>query len=98
SIYYDLGQGIAADSRPCASQVLEREEPVMKTRRQFLRLAGAAVALPAMSPIAWAQTYPSRPVRIIVGLAAGGVGDTVARLIAQWLAERLGQPFIIENR
>ena len=70
----------------------------MKTRRQFLRLAGAAVALPAMSPIAWAQTYPSRPVRIIVGLAAGGVGDTVARLIAQWLAERLGQPFIIENR
>jgi tripartite-type tricarboxylate transporter receptor subunit TctC len=68
------------------------------SRRQFLQLAPGAAALPAVSRFAWAQAYPSRPVRIIVGLTAGGAGDTVARLIAQWLAERLGQPFIIENR
>ena len=57
-----------------------------------------AAALPAVSRIASAQTYPSRPVRIVVGLAAGGVNDVLARLIGQWLSERLGQPFVIENR
>jgi tripartite-type tricarboxylate transporter receptor subunit TctC len=57
-----------------------------------------AVALPAVSRFAWAQTYPSRPVRIIVGFAAGGGGDITARLIGHWLSERLGQQFIIENR
>jgi len=67
-------------------------------RRQFWGLAAGAVAFRVGSSVAWSQGYPSRPVRIIVGLAAGGVGDTVARLIAQWLSERLGQPFIIENR
>jgi tripartite-type tricarboxylate transporter receptor subunit TctC len=67
-------------------------------RRQFLHLAAGAAGLPALSRIAWAQTYPSRPVRIIVGFTAGGVNDTLARLIGQWLSERLGQPFIIENR
>jgi tripartite-type tricarboxylate transporter receptor subunit TctC len=67
-------------------------------RRQFLKLASTAAALPAASRLARAQAYPSRPVRIIVGFAAGGAGDTVARLIGQWLSERLGQPFIIENR
>jgi len=67
-------------------------------RRQFLGLAASVIAFPVGSSVAWSQGYPSRPVRIIVGLAAGGVGDTVARLIAQWLSERLGQPFIIENR
>ena len=67
-------------------------------RRTFLHLAAGAAALPALSRIAWAQTYPSRPVRIIVGFSAGGVNDTLARLIGQWLSERLGQPFIIENR
>ena len=66
-------------------------------RRQFLHLAAAA-ALPAVSRFAWAQTYPSRPVRIIVGFAAGGPNDILARLIGQWLSERLGQPFVIENR
>jgi tripartite-type tricarboxylate transporter receptor subunit TctC len=67
-------------------------------RRQFLHLAAGAAALPAISRIAWAQTYPARPVRIVVGFAPGGVTDVVARLIGQWLTERLGQPFIIENR
>ena len=67
-------------------------------RRQFLHLAAGAAALPAVSRFAWAQTYPSRPVRIIVGFAAGGPNDILARLIGQWLSERLGQPFVIENR
>ncbi len=67
-------------------------------RRQFLRLAAGAAALPAVSRIARAQNYPTRPVRIIVGFSAGGTTDIGARLIAQWLSERLGQPFVIENR
>jgi tripartite-type tricarboxylate transporter receptor subunit TctC len=67
-------------------------------RRSFLHLAAGAAALPAVSRIAWAQTYPARPVRIIVGFGAGGVTDIVARIMAQWLSERLGQPFVVENR
>jgi tripartite-type tricarboxylate transporter receptor subunit TctC len=67
-------------------------------RRQFLHLAAGAAALPAVSQVARAQAYPTRPVRIVVGLAPGGVVDTLARLMGQWLSERLGQPFIIENR
>jgi tripartite-type tricarboxylate transporter receptor subunit TctC len=67
-------------------------------RRQFLRLAAGAAALPAVSRIAMAQAYPSRSVRIIVGFTPGGGNDIVARLIGQWLSERLGQPFVIENR
>jgi tripartite-type tricarboxylate transporter receptor subunit TctC len=67
-------------------------------RRQFLHLAAGAAALPAVSRIARAQTYPTRPVRLIVGLAAGGVADIVARLMGQWLSDRLGRPFVIENR
>jgi tripartite-type tricarboxylate transporter receptor subunit TctC len=67
-------------------------------RRKFLDLAAGAAALPAVSRLAMAQAYPSRPVRIVVGLAAGGGVDIVARLIGRWLSERLGQPFVIENR
>jgi tripartite-type tricarboxylate transporter receptor subunit TctC len=67
-------------------------------RRTFLQLAAGAAALPVVSRIARAQTYPSRPVRIVVGFAAGGGVDIVARLIGQWLSERLGQQFVIENR
>jgi len=67
-------------------------------RRTFLRLAAGAAALPAWSPIASADTYPSRPVHIIVGYPPGGTADIVARLMGQWLSERLGTPFIIENR
>src|SRR6266496_539074 len=67
-------------------------------RRQFLHLAAGVAALPALSRIARAQTYPSRPVRIIVAFAAGGGNDIFARLMGQWLSERLGQPFVIENR
>jgi tripartite-type tricarboxylate transporter receptor subunit TctC len=67
-------------------------------RRNFLHLAAGAAALPAVSRIARAQAYPTRPVRIIVGFPAGGGGDIIARLIGQWLSERLGQQFVIENR
>jgi tripartite-type tricarboxylate transporter receptor subunit TctC len=67
-------------------------------RRQFLRLAAGAAALPAVSRVALAKTYPTRPVRILVGFAAGGPNDLIARLMGQWLSERLSQPFIIENR
>ena len=71
----------------------------MKTpRRQFLRLAAGAAALPAVSRLAQAQAYPTRPVRLIVAVAAGGGADIVTRLMGQWLSERLGQQFIVENR
>ena len=67
-------------------------------RRQFMHLSAGAAALPAASRLAWAQSYPSRPVHWIVGFAPGGGNDIVARLMGQWLQERLGQPFIIDNR
>jgi tripartite-type tricarboxylate transporter receptor subunit TctC len=67
-------------------------------RRQFLHLAAGAAALPVIPSVAQAQVYPSRPVRILVGFPAGGTTDIVGRLLAQWLSERLGQQFVIENR
>src|SRR4051812_32038515 len=72
---------------------------VMKIfRRRFLHLAAIAAALPVVSRVATAQTYPSRPVRLVVGFTAGGNFDIVARLMGQWLSEQLHQPFIVENR
>src|ERR1700674_2205884 len=67
-------------------------------RRRFLQLAGAAAAVPALSQRASALQYPTRPLRWIVGFAPGGGADTVSRIMAQWLAERLGQSVVIENK
>src|SRR5262249_25837406 len=67
-------------------------------RRNFLHLAAVAAALPAASRLTWAQAYPTRPVRIIVGFPAGGGVDIIARLMGEWLSARLGQPFVIETR
>jgi tripartite-type tricarboxylate transporter receptor subunit TctC len=67
-------------------------------RRKFLRLAAGAAVLPTISRIARAQAYPSRPVHIILGFPPGGSSDVIGRLMAQWLSERLGQPFVFENR
>src|SRR5262249_44433994 len=74
------------------------ENAMNLSRRQFGYLATGCAALPVVSWLARAQTYPSRPVRVIVGFAAGGSADIIARLMGQWLSERLGQQFIIENR
>ena len=67
-------------------------------RRKFLQLAVGAAVLPAVSRFAWAQSYPSRPVRILVGFPPGGPTDLLARIMGQWLSDRLGQPFIVESR
>jgi tripartite-type tricarboxylate transporter receptor subunit TctC len=74
------------------------QPPHLLGRRKFLHLAAGAAALPAVSRIAWAQAYPSRPVRVIVGVGPGSAPDILARLVGQWLSERLGQPFVVENR
>src|SRR5262249_37584388 len=76
----------------------EREVQMKLPRRSFLHLAAGAVALPGVSRIARAQTYPSRPVRIIVGFAAGGSNDIYARLVGQWLSERLRPPLLLVER
>src|SRR5262245_14483003 len=67
-------------------------------RRRFLHLAAGAVALPVLPRVATAQAYPTQPVRVVVGFTAGSGPDIVARLVGQWLSERLGQQFLIENR
>jgi tripartite-type tricarboxylate transporter receptor subunit TctC len=86
----------------CTSGSVRDEDgqpPHLLGRRQFLHLAAGAAALPAVSRFANAQSYPSRPVRLIVGFPAGGsASDIVARLMGQWLSERLGQQFVVENR
>src|SRR6516164_5515631 len=76
-----------------------REKRTMKlSRRQLLHRAAGTIVLPAVSRFAWAQTYPSRPVRWIIGFSPGGTTDIISRLVTQHLAEQLGQPFIIESR
>src|SRR5436190_8011408 len=74
------------------------QHPHLLGRRQFLHLAAGAVALPAVSRMARAQAYPSRPVRYVVTAPPGGAQDILARLMGQWLSDRLGQPFVIDNR
>src|SRR5262249_22024238 len=76
----------------------ERRLVTQHPRRRILTFAAGAAALPAISRMAWAQAYPMRPVRVIVGFPPGGGTDITARLMGQWLSERLGQRFIIENR
>jgi len=68
------------------------------SRRAFLRLAAGAATLPALAGVARAQAYPSRPIRIVVGFAAGGAADVIARLVGEWLSRRLGHPVVVENR
>ena len=85
----------------CTSGFVRDEDgqpPHLLGRRSFLHLAAGAAALPVVSRFAWAQAYPSRPVRIIVGFAPGGATDIMARLMGQSLSERLRQPFVIENK
>jgi len=77
---------------------ISTEDAMKLCRRTFLHLAAGVAGLPVVSRPASAQPYPSRPVRLIVGFAPGGPGDILARLIGQWLQERLGQPFVVENR
>jgi tripartite-type tricarboxylate transporter receptor subunit TctC len=82
-----------------ALKACDEKEKIMKTRRRrFLQLAGAAAALPALPRIGYARAYPSRPVRLIVTVPAGGSPDIIGRLIAQWLSEKLGQPFVVEDK
>jgi hypothetical protein len=85
----------------CTSGSVRDEDgqpPHLLGRRNFLHLAAGAAALPAVARFASAQAYPRRPVRIIVGQAAGSGSDIAARLLGQRLSERLGQPFVVENR
>jgi tripartite-type tricarboxylate transporter receptor subunit TctC len=98
-----MGEG--REFRENKARLIRRVKPqtfyggiIMKLpRRQFLHLAAGAAASPAALRVAWAQSYPTRPVRIIVGYPPGGANSTVARLVAQWLQDRLGQPFTVEN-
>src|SRR6266851_9116905 len=83
---------------PAVALKLVGASPMKLPRRRFLHLAAGAAVLPAVARGASAQDYPSRPVRLIVPYAPGGAPDIVARVMAQWLSERLAQPFVIENR
>src|SRR5215831_13862880 len=83
---------------PVRIGLLPRRDCMKLPRRGFLRLAAGAAAPPALSLTARAQAYPSRPVRLIVGIVPGSGPDIVGRLLGQWLSDRLGRPFVIENR
>src|SRR5712691_1014420 len=88
-----MGRSVFARPSP-----LDCTHTMNRPRRNFLHLAAGMAALPTVSRFASAQAYPSRPVRIITGFPAGNAPDIVARLMGQWLSERLGQPFVVENR
>ena len=89
---------IATPRHRSAFRSNERRLVTQHPRRRILSLAAGAAALPVVSRLSCAQAYPTRPVRIIVGFAAGGFTDVLARVTGQWLSERLGQSFVIENR
>jgi tripartite-type tricarboxylate transporter receptor subunit TctC len=93
--YFNQGQSCDSPTSSCLSIA---GEPMTLTRRQFSRFLSASVAAPAVARIARAQSYPTRPVRVVVPYAAAGAADIVARLLGQWLSERFGQQFVIENR
>jgi len=90
--------GGRGSTQPGVSQARLEDRAMNRPRRQFLHLAAGAAALLAGPRLARAQTYPARPVRIVVGFAAGGPNDILARLIGHWLSEQLGQQFVVENR
>ena len=92
--------GLALAFLPVLTLPMERlwEDAMKLPRRRFLQLAAGGLTLPAVSPMARAQAYPSKPLRWIIGFPAGGGADTVARIMEPWLSKRLGQPVIIENR
>src|SRR5262249_30150529 len=98
------GTSLCSNQRHIGSLILlpypqSTEGPEMKLpRRTFLHRARGAAALPAISRKTWAQVYPTRSVRLIVGFAPGGTPDLLARITGEWLSERLGQPFVIEKR
>src|SRR5262249_51600627 len=94
----DIARRARAGEPAAAARARRRGGRMKLPRRNFLHLAAGAAALSAVSRVAWAQAYPSRPARIIVGFAPAGGTDIMARLIGQWLSERLGQQFVIENR
>src|SRR5262245_13751612 len=93
-----LASRARAHLRACNDDDQGGMTPMKLPRRNFLHLAAGAAALPAVSRFAWAQAYPARPVRLIVPVAPAGANDITARLIGQWLSERLGQQFVIDNR
>src|SRR5262249_13589240 len=94
-VWSAMGRSLAAYFRPT---VLWRDAMKLPHRRQFLHLVAGAVALPILARSASAQGYPARPVRLIVPAPPGGGYDTVARLTSQWLSERLGTSFVVDNR
>jgi hypothetical protein len=90
--------GLMSGDRKRSVAIWPKPPRLSSTLRKFLHLAAGAAALPVLSRFAWAQAYPTRPVRIVVSAPPGSNFDLLARLIAQWLSERLGQPFIVDHR